>query len=133
MPGWRRRLAEFLRQRSEYSYTIRNDQVQITLPRVEWELLASITTFGAKTGAANHAINGEMVEEAESLRLEKEPTMTSKEKDLLTRTIHMQYKILDQVLKIEDTLTIKTANEIKESAACILEAVAKQLRDDTSS
>jgi hypothetical protein len=58
--------------------------------------------------------------------------MTSKDKELLVDNIRVQCKIIDKVLRIEDTLTVQTANKIKEHAALVLESAAKLLRDDIS-
>jgi hypothetical protein len=69
-PDYRKRLADFIRRHSKYSYRTRYDQVSITLPRVEWEIISALVTLGAKTGARNYAITGEMIEHAEADRLE---------------------------------------------------------------
>jgi len=59
--------------------------------------------------------------------------MTSKDKDLLIHDVQVQCKILSKALRIEDTLAVTTANQIKEHAAIVLERAARQLRNDISS
>ena len=59
--------------------------------------------------------------------------MTSKDKELLISGVQTQCKVLEQSLRIEDTLTVATANQVKANAALVFETAARQLRDDTRS